>query len=215
MSVKRTNIYYFSDSDLVGILDDVTQYPAVKIFGCEICPTAIKQFTGAITQAAVVQQATKIAAFNNPVIALDDDIFESVTDLPTDGSVVPYVEGSDFSWIIAVKKVPCTDCVLLEGTMNSMARDVATRTDNQVKMAVIDADVNPLLSNAFSGDSNPMLWMVKPDGIKFDQSSQGSENVFLAVSRNFLLFESNSSTLKGLFRAVHFRKDTFKDPFQV
>ena len=83
--------------------------------------------------------------------------------------------------------------------MNSMARDVATRTDNQVKMAVIDADVNPLLSNAFSGDSNPMLWMVKPDGIKFDQSSQGSENVFLAVSRNFLPVDSQTLTLKGLF----------------
>ena len=167
-----------SDSDLVGILDDVTKYPAVKIFGCGICPSAIKQFTGEITQAAIVEQAAKIEAFNNPVISLDDDIFESVTDLPTDGSVVPYVEGSDFSWIIAVKKVPCDDCVLLEGTMNEVASDIATRSDNQVKMAVIDGDANPLLSNTLSGGSNPMLWMVKPDGNKVDASSQGSQNRF-------------------------------------
>ena len=151
----------------------------MRIFGCEICPTAIKQFNQEISQAALVQQATKISAFNNPVISLNDDIFESVTDLPIDGSIVPYVEGSDFSWIIAVKKVPCNDCVLLEGTMNRVASDIATRTDNQVKMAVIDADVNPLLSNAFSGDSNPMLWIVKPDGIKFDDfSSKGSIDYF-------------------------------------
>ena len=169
-----------SDSDLVTILNDVTKYPTVKIFGCDICPTAIKQFTDEITEADIIQQATKLAAFNNPVISLDDDIFEPVTDLPSDGSVVPYVEGSDFSWIIAVKKVPCSDCVLLEGTMNAMASDVATRTDNQVKMAVIDADVNPLLSDAFSGDSNPMLWMVKPDGNKVDVSSKGSKDIFLA-----------------------------------
>ena len=167
-----------SNSDLETILDDVTKYPAVKIFGCEICPNAIKQFTGEITHAAVVEQATKIEAFNNPVISLDDDIFESVTDLPTDGSVVPYVEGSDFSWIVAVKKVPCDDCVLLEGTMNEIASDIATRTDNQVKMAVIDADANPLLSNAFSGDSYPMVWMVLPDGNKVDYSSQGSQDFF-------------------------------------
>ena len=167
-----------SNSDLVTILDDVTEFPAVKIFGCEICPIAIKQFTGEITQAAVVEQATKIEAFNNPVISLDDDIFESVTDLPTDGSVVPYVEGSDFSWIMAVKKVPCSDCVLLEGTMNEIASDIATRSDNQVKMAVIDADANPVLSNTLSGGSNPMLWMVKPDGNKVDASSQGSQNRF-------------------------------------
>ena len=169
-----------SDSDLVTILNDVTKYPTVKIFGCDICPTAIKQFTDEITEADIIQQATKLAAFNNPVISLDDDIFEPVTDLPSDGSVVPYVEGSDFSWIIAVKKVPCGDCVLLEGTMNAMASDVATRTDNQVKMAVIDADVNPLLSDAFSGDSNPMLWIVKPDGNKVDVSSKGSKDNFLA-----------------------------------
>ena len=167
-----------SDSDLNAILDDVTKYPAVKIFGCEICPAEIKQFTGEITQAAVVEQATKIAAFNNPVISLDDDIFESVTDLPLDGSIVPYSEGSDFSWIIAVKKVPCNDCVLLEGTMNGMATDVAIRTENKVKMAVIDADVNPLLSNAYSGDSNPMLWIVKPDGNKVDVSSQGFDDCY-------------------------------------
>ena len=170
-----------SDSDLVTILNDVTKYPTVKIFGCDICPTAIKQFTDEITEANIIQQATKLAAFNNPVISLDDDIFEPVTNLPSDGSVVPYVEGSDFSWIIAVKKVPCSDCVLLEGTMNAMASDVATRTDNQVKMAVIDADANPLLSDAFSGDSNPMLWIVKPDGNKVDMSaSKGSKYNFLA-----------------------------------
>ena len=165
-----------SDSDLALILNDIAEYPAVKIFGCEICPTEIKQFNGEITQAAVVEQSTKIAAFNNPVISLDDDIFESVTDLRLDGNIVPYSDGSDFSWIVAVKKVPCNDCVLLEGIMNAMASDVATRTENQVKMAVIDADVNPLLSNVLSGDSNPMLWIVKPDGNKIDVSSQGSLN---------------------------------------
>ena len=83
--------------------------------------------------------------------------------------------------------------------MNSMARDVATRTDNQVKMAVIDADVNPLLFNAFSGDSNPMLWIVKPDGNKVDQSSQGSQDLYLTVTRNFLPVDSQTLTLKGLF----------------
>ena len=62
--------------------------------------------------------------------------------------------------------------------MNGMATDVATRTENKVKMAVIDADVNPLLSNAYSGDSNPMLWIVKPDGNKVDVSSQGSDDCY-------------------------------------
>lgn len=202
-----------SDSDLVTIFEDITKYPTVKIFGCDICPAAIKQFTDEITEAGVIQQATKLAAFNNPVISLDDDIFEPVTDLPSDGSVVPYVEGSDFSWIIAVKKVPCSDCVSLEGTMNAMASDVATRTDNQVKMAVIDADVNPLLSDAFSGDSNPTLWIVKPDGNKVDVSSKGSKNNFLASFQ--ALFEIQKVFLRlRLFNGVKFTPfDSFNDPF--
>ena len=109
--------------------------------------------------------------FFNPVVTLTDENFESVTgvaieSLPLGSSVATidntsgselstgsYTSYNDKGWIVAVTKSTesCDACKLTKTAMTEMAADIKDATGGAIKLATVDADLNPDLASKLEG----------------------------------------------------------------
>ena len=107
--------------------------------------------------------------FFNPVVTLTDENFESVTgvaieSLPLGSSVSGITSGSELStgsytsyndkgWIVAVTKSAesCDACKLTKTAMTEMAADIKDATGGAIKLATVNADLNPSLASKLEG----------------------------------------------------------------
>ena len=105
----------------------------------------------------------------NPIVTLTDENFESVTgvaieSLPLGSSVSGITSGSelltgsytsynDKGWIVAVTKSTesCDACKLTKTAMTEMAADIKDATGGLIKLATVNADLNPGLASKLEG----------------------------------------------------------------
>ena len=107
----------------------------------------------------------------NPIVTLTDENFESITgvaleSLPlgsstgtsggTSGTESPtgsYTSYTDKGWIVAVTKSTetCDACKATKTAMNEMAADIKDSTNGAIKLATVDADLNPALAAKLEG----------------------------------------------------------------
>ena len=111
----------------------------------------------------------------NPIVTLTDENFESITgvaleSLPlgsstgtsgvtsggTSGTESPtgsYTSYTDKGWIVAVTKSTetCDACKATKTAMSEMAADIKDSTNGAIKLATVDADLNPALAAKLEG----------------------------------------------------------------
>ena len=110
----------------------------------------------------------------NPIVTLTDENFESITgvaleSLPlgsstggsstsggtsgTESPIGSYTSYSDKGWIVAVTKSTesCDACKATKTAMNEMAADIKDSTNGAIKLATVDADLNPALAAKLEG----------------------------------------------------------------